>query len=52
MACIDGVMIGNTVTSILGTDMSHDWKDPDFGRDPVLSEVKKYLRKMEEHNKH
>lgn len=47
MTCVDGVMLGNTVTNISGINMNRDWKDPDFRKNPVIYEIKKYLKKIE-----
>ena len=44
MLCVDGVVIGNTITTILGTDITNDWKEPDHLRNPVLYELKKYIK--------
>jgi hypothetical protein len=29
MACVDGVILGNTYSNISGVDMSKDWKEPE-----------------------
>lgn len=28
MLCVDGVMLGNTLTTITGINITKDWKDP------------------------
>lgn len=48
MACPDGLIIGNTTTSLLGVDLTHDWRDPDPIKNPVLYELKKHLKKYDE----
>ena len=40
MCCVDGVILGNTLTSILGIDMQRNWKDPDIIKNPVAFELK------------
>ena len=47
MVCVDGVILGNTSSSILGIDMSKDWKDPNQLKNPVAYELKRYLRSLE-----
>jgi hypothetical protein len=47
MTCIDGVILGNTVTNILGIDMCTNWKQPDVYKNPIANELKKYLKNQE-----
>lgn len=47
MACIDGVILGNTYTTITGIDINKDWKEPDPIKNPVIYELKRYLRRLE-----
>ena len=48
MACPDGIIIGNTTTSLFGFDMMSDWKEPDQMKNPIIYELKKYLKKFDE----
>lgn len=50
MANVDGVILGNTITSILGVAMNKDWKEPDCIKNPVAFDMKRYLRNLEIHN--
>jgi hypothetical protein len=47
MVCVDGVILGNTLTSILGVNLTKDWKEPDPLKNPVIFELRKYLRRLE-----
>jgi hypothetical protein len=47
MSCVDGVILGNTTTNLLGVDITKDWKEPDPYKNPVAFELKKYLKKLE-----
>lgn len=47
MCCVDGVILGNTSTSILGIDMISNWKDPDLVKNPVAFELKRYMKSLE-----
>ena len=50
MTCIDGVILGNSFTNILGVDVSKDWRIPDLTKNPILNEVKKYMHNMEQNH--
>jgi len=47
MVCVDGVVLGNTITSILGVDMSNNWREPDLVKNPVAIELKRHMRNLE-----
>jgi len=47
MVCVDGVVLGNTITSILGVDMAHNWREPDLVKNPVAIELKRHMRNLE-----
>jgi hypothetical protein len=38
--------MGNTYTTITGINLSKNWKDPDQNRNPVIFELKKYLKSI------
>jgi hypothetical protein len=45
MVCVDGVILGNTFTNIIGIDLTKDWREPDVIKNPIIFELKKYLKK-------
>jgi len=48
MMCVDGVLIGNTLTSITGIDMEKDWRQPLHSKNPIIFELKTYLEGLVE----
>ena len=47
MMCVDGVLIGNTFSNICGIDMHSNWKNTLYIKNPVVYELKKYMRKLQ-----
>ena len=47
MACVDGVLLGNTASTISGIEINRDWKEPDPFKNPVVFEIKRYIKKLE-----
>ncbi|CDW73885.1 zinc carboxypeptidase family protein [Stylonychia lemnae] len=47
MVCVDGVVLGNTITSILGVDMPNNWREPDLVKNPVAIELKRHMKNLE-----
>lgn len=47
MTSVDGVILGNTYNNILGVNVNRDWKEPDPYKNPVIFELKKYLKRLD-----
>lgn len=48
MMNVDGLILGNTCSNIKGVDMTRNWWNPDQKKNPIVFELKRYIKELDE----